>query len=220
MRLCAITDRKRLAQASEGEEALALRLRNLALGWIAGGVDFIQLREKDLSPAKLGRLVRSILHGVERRRTKLLVNLPADIDAIREIAPVADGVHFPGRPAPGIAEPARGLFQAAGGQGLVSFSCHTFEDLRVAKAEGADFVLFAPVFEKAELDEARSAGIAGLGLEALQRACEAAGEMPVFALGGVNEENAAACVAAGAAGVAGIRVFTQPGWQRLRATDI
>jgi thiamine-phosphate pyrophosphorylase len=64
--------------------------------------------------------------------------------------------------------------------------------------------LFGPVFEK------RVEGIvvvAGVGLERLREACAAAGGIPVLALGGVTWESAERCVAAGAAGVAGIRLF-------------
>jgi thiamine-phosphate pyrophosphorylase len=43
----------------------------------------------------------------------------------------------------------------------------------------------------------------------LRVACAAAGDIPVLALGGVTEGNVGACVAAGAAGVAGIRMFEQ-----------
>ncbi len=76
-------------------------------------------------------------------------------------------------------------------------SCHTPTEVADAAAQGADYVVFGPVFEK-EL-----AAPAGLG--ALREACKQ--NIPVFALGGVTMANAESCIQAGAAGVAGIRLF-------------
>ena len=69
-----------------------------------------------------------------------------------------------------------------------------------AAAEGADFAVLAPIFEKVQT-EAK-----GIGLEALREASSTDG-FPVLALGGVRLDNAGACLWAGAAGVAGIRLF-------------
>lgn len=77
----------------------------------------------------------------------------------------------------------------------------------MAEAQGADFAVLAPIFEK------QSENRPALGLHELERACRrpaaAASRMPVLALGGVMLANAANCVTAGAAGVAGIRLFQQ-----------
>ena len=65
-------------------------------------------------------------------------------------------------------------------------------------------ILYAPVFEKLTPE----GKLPGQGLEALKAAVRAAaGNLPVFALGGVTNENAPACIAVGAAGIAGIRLF-------------
>jgi thiamine-phosphate pyrophosphorylase len=82
---------------------------------------------------------------------------------------------------------------------IVAVSCHSEEEVRSAKAAGADFVVFGPVFRKG--------GTSGTGLTALKAAC--AYGISVFALGGVTIENARSCEACGAAGVAGIRLFQQ-----------
>lgn len=68
--------------------------------------------------------------------------------------------------------------------------------------EGADFAVFAPVFEKKDDSHARPAG-----LDALRQACRE--KIPVLALGGITVGNACACREAGAAGVAGIRLFQE-----------
>ena len=96
---------------------------------------------------------------------------------------------------------------------LFGVSCHTQADILSAEAHGADFVVYAPVFEK------QGTSTQPVGLEALRKACariathdkkvEAgfASGMPILALGGITLANARDCVAAGAAGIAGIRLF-------------
>jgi len=70
----------------------------------------------------------------------------------------------------------------------------------LAESQGADFAVFGPVFEKVGTS-------LSTGLDALRGAC--LGHMPVLAIGGVTLENARACAAAGAAGIAAIRLFQQ-----------
>lgn len=81
---------------------------------------------------------------------------------------------------------------------VVSVACHSLEDVRRANANLRHFALFSPIFGKDSQD--------GVGLDALRSAAEI-GEMSVLALGDVNEANAQACLGAGAAGIAGIRMF-------------
>ncbi len=101
--------------------------------------------------------------------------------------------------------------------GIFAGSCHTPAEVRFAAAHGADFAVFAPVFEKTALP-ARP----GVGLDALREACAVfgsdarpntegagAGQMPVLALGGITLENTRACLQAGAAGIAAIRLFQE-----------
>ena len=96
---------------------------------------------------------------------------------------------------------------------LFGVSCHTQADILSAESHGADFVVYAPVFEK------QGTITQAVGLEGLRQACgriathdkkvEAgfASAMPILALGGVTLANARDCIAAGAAGIAGIRLF-------------
>jgi thiamine-phosphate pyrophosphorylase len=79
-----------------------------------------------------------------------------------------------------------------------------------ARAAHVSVILFAPVFEKPLRDQPPMLGV---GLAALQQACLAAGPVPVFALGGVTLHNAAECMSAGAAGIAGIRLFAGEAWR-------
>jgi thiamine-phosphate pyrophosphorylase len=80
----------------------------------------------------------------------------------------------------------------------VARSCHTLEEVKNAHA---DFVVFGPVFQ-GHGDQS------GLGLDQLNAA--AAVGKPIFALGGVDWDNAADCIAAGSIGIAGIRLFQEP----------
>ncbi len=114
----------------------------------------------------------------------------------------ADGVHL--RSDDISAAEVRAIFMHAGVvRPVIGVSCHTAAEVELAEGHGADFAVFGPVFEKK--DEVREKGIS-----ALHAACDRrAGKppMPVLALGGVNAENAIECLQAGAAGIAGIRLF-------------
>jgi thiamine-phosphate pyrophosphorylase len=175
------------------------------------GIDYVQLREKDLSTRELEQLARQAAQviqelrtGNRELRTRLLINSRSDI----AIAVGADGVHL--RSDDIAAYEARSLWtealarssQPAAHSPLLAASCHTAADVFRAESEGADFAVFAPVFEKRAAPATEPTGLA-----ALREACRA--KIPVLALGGVNLENAASCLRAGAAGVAGIRLFQE-----------
>lgn len=184
--------------------------RRELLAWASGvgsaGVNFLQLREKDLAEHDLERLARDLADTLRQvpNSIRLLVNGPAQLAA----AAGADGVHLPGGSGAAELRRAAEIFEAAGlRRPVVSVSCHSLHDVRQAREAGASMALFAPVFEKRVDGEV---AVEGVGLDRLREACEAAGEMPVLALGGVNWANAGLCLGAGAAGVAGIRMFLGP----------
>lgn len=198
---CAISDGQHLSRDWTSAREHLLRS---AQGWAADGVELIQLREKWLDAGPLLDLAEDVLRVVRREgsgATRLLVNGRADVAA----AAGADGVHLTSAGGELSADQVRVVFaRARRPDPLVSASCHSLNDVERAKAHRVDYILFGPVFEK------RSRGelvVPGVGLEALRRACEAAGGIPVLALGGVTSENSGLCLAAGAAGIAGIRLF-------------
>jgi len=96
-----------------------------------------------------------------------------------------------------------------GNEAVVSAACHSAEEIR--QANGASMLLFSPVFEKVNGE----AHLRGQGLAALRAAVDLASSVPVLALGGVTEKNAAACLQSGAAGVAAIRLFLGDAWREL-----
>jgi thiamine-phosphate pyrophosphorylase len=173
------------------------------------GVDYIQLREKDLSARELEHLAIEVLQAIRESAaaSRLLINSRTDI----ALACGADGVHLAGGElAP--SEVRTIWMRCCNRQPLIGVSAHSSADVRCAQVQTADFVVLAPIFEKAQT------GMRGIGLEALRDACAGAqlhGNAPspdrfcVLALGGVTLSNARSCVAAGTAGVAGIRLFQQ-----------
>jgi len=225
MLLCAITERRLLAEPEQQRrEALLALVRR----WARGGVDYIQIREKDLAPGDLLSLASALIAAVRDeqsgsraqsgssvQRTKVLLNGSPEI----ALEANADGVHLPGNAAAGAAAAAREIFARAGREAIVSRACHSAEE--ASEAENGDgaaaLLLFAPVYEKSL---AGKEAIAGQGLNALADACRAARNTPVLALGGITTRNAPACIEAGARGIAAIRLFLTDDWQKLRRPDL
>jgi thiamine-phosphate pyrophosphorylase len=163
---------------------------------VAAGVTWIQIREKDLSARALFDLVEAACKLPRPQASKILVNSRLDV----ALAAGVDGVHLPsGSPPPS----AWRTVVPAGF--LMGVSCHSVDDVLQAEAEGAGYAVFGPVFPPRS-KTARTGGLPGL--EGLRRATSAV-RIPVLALGGVTKENAASCISAGAAGVAGISFFQE-----------
>jgi thiamine-phosphate pyrophosphorylase len=185
-------------EPADRQELLALAVR-----WAAEQVEYIQLREKDLPAAELEQLACAI-NGVlsaSGEKTKLLINSHADV----AIATGAAGVHLTAVPDGISPTQVRTLFAQAGRSApVISVSCHTLDEVVRARQDQVDLILFGPIFGKSV---AGAEVIPAAGLDALSAACEAAGEIPVLALGGVNGANTAECLTAGAKGIAGIRLF-------------
>ncbi|MBV9341768.1 MAG: thiamine phosphate synthase [Acidobacteria bacterium] len=163
------------------------------------GIDFVQLREKDLPTRELEALSRQAAAKIRfpAGRSRLLINSRVDV----ALAAGADGVHL--RSGDISAREARGVWHQANGPGepIIAVSCHNRHEVLAAAAAGADYAVFGPVFEKP------GAAVQVHGLELLASACRLG--IPVLALGGVTVEKAASCIRAGAHGVAGIRLFQQ-----------
>lgn len=218
MLLYYITDRRQFPGGpAEQRRALLAKIAEAA----RAGVDHIQLREKDLCARDLEALAREAVALLAGRKTEdrslktlLLLNSRTDV----ALASGAAGVHLPAGDL--AASEVRALWAAATRTShlaprtcTIGVSCHAANEVASAESHGADLAVFGPVFEKS--------GSAVDGLAALRAACSRgsrtvarteagyATTMPVLALGGVTLANAAECMRAGAAGVAGIRLFQE-----------
>jgi thiamine-phosphate pyrophosphorylase len=247
-----VTDRKSLA---DDEPTRRRRLLGKIAEAARCGVDYIQLREKDLSTRGLEQLAREALNIIrenspsrtesgeqetENREpgtendalatgnwqppTALLINSRTDV----ALAAGADGVHLRSddvSPAEvriawkcgadekyGAGAPSAGSGQALARENsppspIVAVSCHSSAEVAQAASSGANFAVFAPIFEKLALEKKEAPGTRSVALAALEQACRA--KIPVLALGGITLENAQSCLEAGAAGIAAIRLFQE-----------
>jgi thiamine-phosphate pyrophosphorylase len=198
----AITDRMRLSRDELERQA---KLLDHAARWAADGIDFIQLREKDMEAGALVDLSRKLLTILRSHdpAPRLLINARSDV----AIVAGADGVHLTSAPGELTPTQTRLLYAAADLPApIISVSCHTVAQVVEARDMGASLLLFGPVFEKRIGDRLI---MEGAGLDLLHAACAKAAPTPVLALGGVTEINASECLAAGAAGIAAIRLFSK-----------
>jgi thiamine-phosphate pyrophosphorylase len=174
-------------------ERLLAKISEAALA----GVDYIQLREKDLSGRALESLAEQAAQLIRdsRNSTHLLINSRTDV----ALAATADGVHLTSNDISPV--DVRKIWrETRPTEPIIAVSCHSEADVITAKSESANFVVFGPVFEKP--GATKSAGI-----DQLQQVCRH--QISVLALGGVTTENAHVCIAAGASGIAGIRLFQE-----------
>ena len=176
--LCLVTDRSQVTGALE--EAVETCL--------GAGLKAVQLREKDLAVRDLLSMARALRESTRRHGAKLLVNDRADV----ALAVGADGVHRAGTSLPVSA------IRAISPPGfLIGASVHSVAEARAAEPDGADFLLFGPIYDT---PSKRQYGLPQ-GLSALERVASAV-RLPIFAVGGVTPARVAEVVRAGASGVA------------------
>jgi thiamine-phosphate pyrophosphorylase len=218
--LCYITSRAAFPGDERARRSRLLEKIEEAAGC---GIDYIQLREKDMPIRELESLAREAARSIRdasrtptkngEPRTRLLINSRTDV----ALAVGADGVHLPAADVSPSDVRKVWKFEAIQGDAgdlrsqfatsnrvdpLIAVSCHSLEEVIRAAASRATFAVFAPVFEKKD-----TPGIIPAGLDALHQACYAS--IPVLALGGVTLQNAESCMQAGAAGIAAIRLFQE-----------
>jgi len=164
---------------------------------VTAGVDLVQIREKNLSANVLYQLSLNAAAITRGSATRLLINDRADIAA----AAGADGVHLTTASLP--ADVVRRTF---GDEFLIGVSTHSPEEARNARRSSADFVVFGPVFETASKSQYGEPK----GLKLLTQVASELAPFPVVALGGLTIANVAACIQAGAQGIAAIRMLNDP----------
>jgi thiamine-phosphate pyrophosphorylase len=156
------------------------------------------VREKDLEARHLETLVRRAVE-ISGRSARILVNDRLDV----ALAAGAAGVHL-GETSLSIERMAAWRIAAGRPDFAIGVSCHSSEAVRAAERAGADYVFFGPVFAT----PSKSSFGPPQGIAQLAAACKST-RMPVLAIGGITESNAAECLAAGAAGIAAIRMFQE-----------
>ena len=192
MTRCLVTDRRRLCpdarSLADARRALVEQARRAA----AGGIDLLQVRERDLEAADLAALVDDVLAVTRGSATRVVVNDRIDV----ALACGADGVHLRADSVP-VAEARRLLAPPW----LVGRSVHSVQE--AIAAAGADYLIAGTVFPSAS----KRAGPAELlGIEGL-RAIVNASAVPVLAIGGITPDRIDSVLAAGAAGIAAIGLF-------------
>lgn len=195
-----MTDRRSLAAPeSEAERVLADKIAAAS----ASGIDWVQIREKDLPAKRLASLIPPTMTSSPRGRdakggARLFLNDRLDLALTAGVS----GVHLgesslPVREAKELASRVAGRREF-----LVGVSCHSQESAKAAQRDGADYIFFGPAFATP------SKAVFGLpqGLDRLAKVCEEV-TIPVLAIGGISVENAQSCLRAGASGIAAIRLF-------------
>ena len=162
---------------------------------VTAAIDLVQIREQSLRASVLYQLATSAAAITSGSATKLLVNDRSDI----AFAAGADGVHLTTH-----SLGADVVRRTCGDGFLIGVSTHSLAEADMARRNGADFVVFGPVFATPSKDEyGEPAGLSNLAQVALELS-----PFPVLALGGLNIDSVADCIQAGAAGVAAISMFS------------
>lgn len=190
---------------SESLDPLAVLSRKMET-LVAAGIDWVQIRDKDLGAREISALAREALRfkrapaGSGRSAPRIVINDRLDV----ALAEGAAGVHLGENGLP--AKDARSLIEKCGSAKdfLVGVSCHTTESVKSAAKDGAGYVFFGPVFAT----PSKAAYGAPQGIKRLAQVCRSV-SIPVIAIGGITLENAGECFAAGVAGIAAIRLFQE-----------
>lgn len=202
--LCYVTDRKGLASEGGNQHEALLKRVAIAAG---AGIDWIQIREKDLSGKELSSFTRAAVAQIkqinERNGTLTRVSVNDRLDVA--LSEHAGGVHLGEKSLP-VRDVCKWLAAkpdlAAGDKFLVGVSCHSVQAAAGAARDGVDYIFFGPVFAT----PSKAPFGAPQGLQQLAAACSAV-SIPVLAIGGITLDNASDCFAAGAGGIAAIRLF-------------
>jgi len=152
---------------------------------VRGGARFIQIREKHATSSEFHRAVVDSLAAAQETNTRIVVNDRVDI----AMAAGAPGVHLGQTDLP--PDEARKLLGAAA---VIGISTHTIEQVKTALGSTVDYIAFGPVWPTRTKENPDPV----VGLELLGEVKRIAGEIPVVAIGGINESNVAATLATGA----------------------
>lgn len=203
--VCYVTDRKAVPAGKTASAPLNKILLDTIRAAATAGVDWVQIRERDLSTRELFEFVREAValtsgrpDSIRSRSIKVIINDRLDV----ALAAGAAGVHLGHASAPA-GEVVRWCRAGnAPPDFLVGVSCHSLEGAQEAEHAGASYTYFGPIYEtpsKIPFGKPHGAGELAQVAKAVR--------IPVIAIGGINESNAKDCIRAGAAGVAAIRMI-------------
>ena len=186
-----ITDRK-----YTGETDLVPRI-TAAIKW--HNISAVQIREKDiLNDEELIQLILKISAAVKEKKPLIKIIINSRYDLVNELD--LDGVHLPESGL--IPENMKKIRETIGHDKIIGVSTHSVQNAVLAEKSGADYVTFSPIF----YTESKKDYGAPQGLTKLAE-CVSTVDIPVIALGGINEDNINDCLTAGASGVAAIKYF-------------
>ncbi|SFV02059.1 thiamine-phosphate pyrophosphorylase [Methylobacterium sp. 174MFSha1.1] len=160
---------------------------------LSAGARWIWLRDRDLPAPERAALAETLAGQIARVGGALTIG--RDVELAAQVG--AAGVQL------GAAADVAAARARLGRGALLGVSAHSLGDVRAARAAGADYVTLSPIF----LTASKPGYGPALGLGVLR---EAAGVMPVVALGGVDTMTAPFCREAGAAGVAVMGLVMRP----------
>ncbi len=159
---------------------------------VEGGVDILQLRAKNFSPSKVERLAR-LMHPITRDAgVPLVINDHPQVAA----AVGSEGVHV-GQDDLSVSETRR----IVGASCFVGKSTHSLAQATAALAEGADYIGFGPLFATGTKPDYVPVGLSEIA------EVERLAKVPVFCIGGINQERLPQVLAAGARRVVIVSAF-------------
>jgi thiamine-phosphate pyrophosphorylase len=161
---------------------------------VGAGVDLIQLREKDMEAGDLLRVGEPLVGACRDAGVAFIVNDRPDV----ALALGADGVHLGQNDLPVAA--ARRVV----GDGIVGRSSHSETEVDSEVAGGADYIAVGPVHPTPTKQ-----GRPGTGLGLISHAAGVAGDLPWFAIGGIEEANLSDVLEAGARRIVVVRAITE-----------
>ncbi len=152
---------------------------------IEGGAEFIQLREKNLSPKIFYEQAKEAVKIAHRQNVKIIINDRVDI----ALALKADGVHLGQDDLP--PEKARKIL---GGKAIIGFSTHNLKQASEALKLSVDYLAIGPVFATQTKENPDKV----VKIQTVKKVREAIGDFPLVAIGGINLSNFQSVLEAGA----------------------
>ena len=192
-----ITDRRRMLPPKSRDQTSAQT--ELISRAVDAEVDLLQIRERDLSAREVLALADVAAKIANGSNTRILVNDRADVALCAGV-----GVHLTTRSLNPLNILEAFGREAFGSELLIGASTHSLEEAENAELGGVDFVVFGPIFET----ESKLKYGTPVGPDALGRVTSRL-KIPVLALGGINMQNFRKALEAGAAGIAGISIFSE-----------